>query len=91
MKSNYSILVEAVIKYQESVIGPLAWNEASKVPGLSVSSNNVTVTGDGKTVLSGLVHQYENLFGKASVEACRDAVRPFLTKMKDVDLPTDLL
>lgn len=88
--SSYNSLVFQIIKYQESIIGPMAWNEASKVAGLQVKGAEVSIVGDGKKVLEGVVRQYETLFGGASVEACKDAVRPLLAKAK-VDLPAVLL
>lgn len=89
--SNLRSIIEVVIKYQESIIGPLAWSEAGKVSGLSVKNQEISVTGDSKKVLELLVKQYETLFGQASVEACKDAIRPLLPKMEDIDLPKILL
>lgn len=92
MQDQYASLAEAIIKHQESVVGPLAWSEAAKVSGLSVQGNSsISLKGQEKDVLGSLVSQYEKLFGPASVEACKDAVRPLLPKMKQVDLPKNLL
>lgn len=88
---TYATLVKAIVKHQESVVGPLAWSEAQKVSGIKISDKNVAVSGDGEKVLGNLVRQYEHLFGRASVEACKDAVRPYLPKMKDIKLPSNLL
>lgn len=90
MQEQYISLAEAIIKHQESVIGPLAWVEAAKVSGLSVQGNHISLKGEEKSVLSSLVTQYERLFGPASVEACKDAVRPLLPQMKQVELPQNL-
>lgn len=90
MQDQYISLAEAIIKHQESVIGPLAWTEASKVSGLSVVGTRIEFKGEQKNVLASLVSQYEKLFGPASVEACKDAVRPLLPQMKQVELPTNL-
>lgn len=76
-----------IIKEQELIIGPIAWDEAKKVPGLKVSDQDhsqVSADGDAKEVVSKLVTQYSRLFGRASTEACKDAVRDLL-----VDLPQD--
>ena len=91
--NSYEPLVTAIVKEQEKIIGSLAWSEAEKVSGIKIQNSRVAVVGEGKRVLQGLVKQYEGLFGQASVEACKDAVRPLLPKLKgvDIDLPEVLL
>lgn len=72
----YSQVAERIIKEQETIIGPIAIEQARKVEGLEVvSDDNVKITGNAKDVLGKLVDQYEKLFGRASVEVCREAVR----------------
>ena len=88
---DYKLLVDQIIKHQESIIGPIALVEASKVNGIKTQGREITIEGDGKIVLQHLVEQYQTLFGQASVEACKDALRPLLPKMKGVDLPQILL
>lgn len=50
--------------------------------------------GYGKTqeedVLGRLVAQYEKLFGAASREVCRDAVRPLLSQVPQDEIPAVL-
>jgi hypothetical protein len=84
--NSYESLVQVVIEYQEKIMGPLAWTEASKVNGIEINEKRIHITGKGKEILEAVVLQYETLFGLASVEACKDAVRPYLQNMK-VDLP----
>lgn len=88
---EYKVIVQAIIKSQELIVGPLAWSEASKVSGLRVKGQEISISGDGKKILEFLVKQYETLFGLASVEACKDAVRPLLPNIGEVDLPKNLL
>lgn len=77
-----------IIQEQELVIGPLAWREAKKVSGLRIGADHaVRMEGDSRTVLTGLVRQYEGLFGPASVQVCRDAVRTMLPKFAAADVP----
>lgn len=65
---------EKIIKEQEGIIGPVALEQARKVTGLKVNGG-VSIEGANKTeVLSNLVAQYEQLFGQASVEVCKQAV-----------------
>jgi len=76
-----------IIKEQEMIIGPIAWDEAQQVEGLNVdiSKKEVSFSGERKNeTIDKLVMQYEKLFGRASVEVCRDAVKDLI-----VDTPTD--
>jgi len=81
-----------IIKEQELVIGPLAWDEARKVSGLSVdpARSSATFSGDGKDVVNRLVAQYERLFGKASQEVCRSAVQDLIAGMPPEEVPSSL-
>lgn len=81
-----------IIKEQELVIGPLAWDEASKVKGLVVDQSNssVTFSGDAKEAVNGLVSQYERIFGRASHEVCRSAVRDIVFHMNPEEVPSSL-
>ena len=73
-------LAESIIQEQAVVVGPLAWEQAGKVSGLriDITKHEVNIEGNAKEVLEKLVAQYEELFGAASREVCRDAVRPLL-------------
>lgn len=82
-------LAKKIIIAQERVIGPLALEQAKKVSGLSVDpqSGNVGITGDAKTVLGNLVKNYEHLFGQASVEVCKDAVKNVIDEVPKEQIP----
>ncbi len=81
-----------IIKEQELVIGPLAWDEAGKVAGLTIdqSHNSVALSGDSKDIIDRLVAQYERIFGKASHEVCRDAVQNIIAEMPLNEVPESL-
>lgn len=81
-----------IIKEQELVIGPLAWEEARKVTGLNIDYSNKTVTfsGDANEIINNLVAQYERLFGQASREVCRESVQDILKSMSSAEIPTSL-
>ncbi len=81
-----------IIKEQELVIGPLAWDEARKVTGLTVDQGHsmVSVVGDAKDVINRLVSQYERIFGKASHEVCREAVQDIVKTMLPEEVPSSL-
>lgn len=81
-------LVKKIIEEQELIIGPLAWREAGKVPGLHVEADkSIVIRGNIRDVLSDLVTQYEELFGPASREICRETARQFLPEMNATDIP----
>jgi hypothetical protein len=81
-----------IIKEQELVIGPLAWDEARKVNGLAFdqSHNSVSLAGDAKDVINRLVAQYERIFGKASHAVCHDAVQDIISTMRPEEVPSSL-
>lgn len=91
MESAYTTLASAIIKKQELVIGPLAWTEASKVSGIVIKDHGISIKGDGKKILERLVNQYAALFGPASIEACKDAVRKLIAGVDKNELPRLLL
>lgn len=92
--SIYNTLIIKIIHEQETIIGPIAWLEARKVSGLTVQdekSGQLTIEGDGKHVLEGLVLQYDHLFGRASREVCKSAIVDLLPTVSKEDLPQVLL
>lgn len=86
--SNANDLAMRIIHEQEVIIGPLAWSVAGEVKGLTVRGNNsVVLSGSYAVVLAGLVKKYEKLFGPASREVCRDAVRSLVASVPERDVP----
>ena len=90
----YNQILIRIIKEQELVIGPLAWEEARKVQGLQIidlKNGEVSLqNGDPKNIVDSLVAQYERLFGRASHEVCRDAVRDIVANMTPEEVPSSL-
>lgn len=81
-----------IIQEQELIIGPIAWDEAKKVQGMTVDygTHSVTLQQDEPAVLDKLVAQYERLFGRASREVCREAVRDIISEVPQDKLPAAL-
>ena len=82
-----------IIKEQENIIGPLAWDEASKVEGLTIvsrTSPEVSFVGDPKAAINALVARYEKLFGRLSREVSRDAVVDLTSEISTEDIPQSL-
>ncbi len=85
---SFAQAVSRIIKEQQDIIGPIAVDQAKKVAGLQVSNaDDVKVTGNHKEVLTNLVNQYSQLFGKASVEVCKEAFEPFEDKIPASEVP----
>lgn len=86
--SAYNTIISSILKEQKSVIGPLAIELANTVEGLKVEGvNEVKIKGDPKNVIKALVKEYESLFGHASVEVCKDAVRTIKPPVEPSELP----
>lgn len=84
-------LAEKIIEQQEGIIGPIALEQAEKVSGLSIDWKKHTVTVDGKdktAVIEHLIEQYKALFGQASVEACKDAVKSIIQDLPKESRPS---
>jgi hypothetical protein len=88
MTDLYLTIVNNIIRSQEQIIGPVAFDQARKVAGLKISSSGeVQIEGNSKEVINNLVEQYEHLFGRASIEVCRDAVKEIKPAPSPEELP----
>ena len=77
--NDYTTALKSIITHQELIIGPVAIEEANKVDGLTVvrgqgSTLDLVVSGDSKEIMGNLVQQYASLFGRVSVEVCKEAL-----------------
>lgn len=91
--SIFEQITVKIIKEQALVIGPLAWLEASKVQGLKIineSKGEVTLSDDNKSVVDRLVSRYENIFGQASREVCKEAVATLVADLPPSEVPSSL-
>jgi len=92
--ARFPEIAAKIIKEQEFVIGPLAWEEARKVAGIQVvdeKKGEVTIQdADPKGIIDRLVAQYEKIFGKASHAVCHDAVKDILAQMPPEEVPASL-
>jgi hypothetical protein len=82
-------IAQKIIQEQEKIIGPIALEQAKQVEGLSVdwSTHEVKLVGDEKLVLENLVKKYQLLFGRASVEVCKEVVGSVGNKVSLSNLP----
>ena len=92
MLATSTEVAKRIVKEQALIIGPIAWEEAQKVRGLKVdlTTQEVMVEGSPREVLEKLVAQYERLFGLASRDVCREAVRPLISQVPPEEIPAVL-
>lgn len=80
--------VSHIIKEQQSIIGPVAIDQAKKVAGMEVNGvDDIKIAGNKKEVLGNLVNQYAKLFGKASIEVCKEAFSSMADKIPASEVP----
>lgn len=85
----FAKLAVEIIREQENIIGPIALEQARKVSGLSVDwdGKKISFEGDKTNILNELVKQYQHLFGQASIEVCKEAVRGLVAKLPSDQIP----
>ena len=85
-------LIIRIITEQENIIGPLAVEQAEKVDGLKINwiSKEITINGDEKKIIENLVSRYEKIFGRTSVEICREIVHTMSDSIPKEDIPSSL-
>ena len=88
----FALLAAKIIEEQETIIGPIALEQARKVQGLKVDwqQHKVSFEGNKTQILENLVDQYKALFGQASVEVCKEAVNRYRTQLPEDQLPQAL-
>lgn len=85
---TFAQAVEKIIHEQENIIGPLAREQAKKVKGLKFNGSDIALEGNRATILEDLVGQYSHIFGKASIEVCKEAMKPFLSQLPPGEVPS---
>ena len=87
---GFTKLVIKIIEEQETIIGPLAVEQAKKVPGIKLDWSNkhqISLEGDRKLILEQLTKQYQSIFGQASVEVCRMVVHKLFSQILPNEIP----
>jgi len=91
--STFTKIAGRIIKEQETIIGPLAWEQVKSIPGLKIidkKSGDVEMEGDEKKIIDQLVAKYDRLFGRASHEVSREAVSALIADLAPDQIPTSL-
>ncbi len=78
----YGQIAQKIIEQQEAIIGPVAIEQAKRVRQLTIHGpHSIEVSGDGAKAIDELVKQYEHLFGRLSVEVCKDATNKLVSQL----------
>ena len=85
-------LVIKIIKTQEAIIGPLAIEQAQNTPGLELNwkDQKVEFKNEKKSVIEALVKKYEAIFGRTSLEVCREVYHSLSSQIPKEQLPSIL-
>jgi hypothetical protein len=88
----YAQIAANIIKSQEVIIGPVAIEQAKRIPHIQVDwdAQQVTITGDEAQALNALVNAYKELFGQISVEVSKEAAASLAGKLPANQLPEAL-
>jgi hypothetical protein len=88
----YAEIAKRIIQQQETIIGPVAIEQAMHVPHLKVDwdKKEVNISGNGSQVIDDLVGKYQELFGKISVEVSKEAAEPLIKDLPEGKLPKTL-
>jgi hypothetical protein len=92
MADIYAQIVESIIRHQEVIIGPVAIEQASQVPGLQIDwpKRQITINSDPIQVIDSLVQAYKDLFGQISVEVSKEAAASLIGQLHPDKLPQTL-
>jgi len=72
---KYINAVQIILSEQKQIIGPLALDLAKQAQGIKfIDEQSVEFEADPKSALGNLILMYQTVFGKSSVEVCRNAL-----------------
>ncbi len=88
----YEQIAVKIIAGQETIIGPVAVEQAQQVRGLDVqwAKHEVSIGSDGAGVINELVAKYKALFGQISVEVCKEATAALVRQLAPDEVPEAL-
>jgi len=88
-KGIFPQIVEKIISEQETIIGPIAVEQAVLVKGLKVNwaKHEISFSGKETEIIEELIEKYRDFFGQVSVEVCRHAVRKLVSKLPPEQQP----
>ena len=83
MNDLYAQIAVKIIQGQEAIIGPVAVEQAQRVPNLTIdwTVHSVAMTGNQVEVIQALIEKYKELFGQISVEVSKQAAASLLSQL----------
>lgn len=88
MPDYYSQLAQAITIRQETLIGPLAWDQAASVNGIQVLDKSASVvSANPRETVDELIGRFSAIFGQAAVEVSKEAVAPLIVNSSPEQLP----
>ena len=92
LNAIFDQIAEKIIEQQETIIGPIAIEQAKRVKELTIDwpKHEVDISGSPQAAIDGLVEQYKELFGQIAVETCKEAVARYLTQLPADQQPKSL-
>lgn len=86
--TSYEEAISLIIKAQEAIIGPLAFDQVRTIPGVTIlKDGSVNVIGEQKKSLELTVEKFSQFFGHASIEVCKEAILSVKNKIPPQELP----
>jgi len=88
----YAQIVEKIISGQEAIIGPVAVEQAQRIPHLKIDWPNhvIEVDGNEAQVIDTLIEVYKELFGQISVEVSKESAASLLNQISPEQRPKAL-
>lgn len=85
----FAQIAEKIIQEQETIIGPVALEQAKKVSGLKIDwpKHQIIFQGNETAVLEKLIEQYKDLFGEVSVKVCKEAAKNLIKDIPVNQIP----
>jgi hypothetical protein len=88
----YEQIAVKIVAGQETIIGPVAVEQAQQVPDIQVDweHQKVAISGNKAQALETLINKYKELFGQISVEVCKEAAASLVGQLQGQELPEAL-
>lgn len=92
MNDIFAQIAQKIIEQQETIIGPIAIDQAKLVKELTIDwpQHQIGISGAPQTAIDDLVEQYKVLFGQIAVETCKEAVSGLLNQIPADQQPSSL-
>lgn len=88
----FAEMAKRIIQEQETIIGPVAIEQARQVNGLDIDWDKkaVKISTDPASAIDVLIGKYKELFGQISVDVSREAVAGLASRLPSNNLPKAL-